>query len=98
MNQRWTELIERVARFSRDYRKVVIRILDEAVEDEYITQATADRILLEWDVLRFPEQVPAPLREYIRQRGPLAMLHEPFVQPDDGATDSSGVLELPVPQ
>ena len=95
MNQRWTELTERVLRFSRDFRKVVIRILDEAVEDEFLTQDTADQILLEWDVLRFPEQVPAPLREHVQQLGPMALLREPGVQPDEGGP---AVLELVVPQ
>lgn len=87
----------------RGDRLRVIEILDAAVEEESISQRTADDLLNEWDVQMFPNQVPRPLREYyenIKKKGhsvlwctaPLAISTEtgPALLPEEELGRSDG--------
>jgi len=67
MSEWWTEFIGEIRKFKKTERLKVIGHLDMAVEEDNISQETADRILLEWDVSRWPKQVPRPLREHTRE-------------------------------
>lgn len=67
MNQAWHQLCTRIRNCQRHQRLRVIALLDDAVEDEFINQRTADDLLTEWDVRRFPEQMPLPLRAHIEK-------------------------------
>jgi len=78
-----TSLTARVSACSRTERLEVIRLLNEAVENEVTDQLTADDILLEWDVANFPEQLPQPVVAYV-QRKPYRLLRqrpEPVLAP-----------------
>lgn len=68
------QLLSAVAACSRRERLYVIELLDEAVEEELISQLDADDILLEWDVNNWPEQLPKPVVEYVRNNKPYRLL------------------------
>ena len=68
-----TPLLASIAACPRGQRLVVISLLAEAVEDEYLDERTAEDILLEWDVDNFPEQLPKPVVDYV-QRKPYRLL------------------------
>jgi hypothetical protein len=67
-NWSWEHFCSRLRACKRDDRLRVIVLLDDAVEEEDISQLTADTLLREWDVLRFPEQMPKPLVKHIMKQ------------------------------
>lgn len=94
-NQRsWEHYCSRIRACERSERLRVIALLDTAVEEEFISQLTADDILREWDVLRFPEQMPRPLRDHIlrlQQQGRSILIHK--VPPDEELGDVTEEME-----
>ena len=85
MNQRWGSLCQSILSCKRTERLRVIALLDDEVEEEYISQETADAMLTEWDVANWPEQMPAPLVEHVREKnrtGCSILSHSARIEPE----------------
>lgn len=93
----WEHFCSRIRACDRKQRLRVIALLDTAVEEEFISQLTADAILREWDVLCFPEQMPLPLRQHITrlQQERRSILIHKILPDDEEAGDVTEEMEEP---
>ena len=58
---------DEIARYPRQSRRSVVAVLDEAVDEGRLDESAADKLLLEWDVEHFPDQIPKAICEAVKR-------------------------------